>query len=88
MRKITLKTNQNNPVVRAYKNAVERGKKNQHVLPRDSDWIVKCAGSERASKTYNTQTRAIQYAKSVAQNQGTSVFVHGLDGRIIDRKDY
>lgn len=88
MKRITLKTNQNNSVIRAYKDAVERGKKNQHVLPRDNEWIVKRAGSDRASKTFNTQIQATHYAKSVAQNQGTSVFVHGSDGRIKDRRDY
>jgi hypothetical protein len=87
MKRITLKTNQNNPVIRAYKDAVERGK-NQHVLPRDSGWIVKRAGSERASKIFNTQTKATEYAKSVAQNQETSVFIHGSNGRIRDRMDY
>jgi hypothetical protein len=88
MKRVTLKTNQNNPVIRAYKDAVERGRKNQHVLPRASGWIVKRAGSERASKIFSTQTKATEYAKSVAQTQGTSVFVHGSDGRIRDRRDY
>ncbi len=88
MKRIKLKTNQNHPVIRAYKDAVERGMKNQHVLPRDDEWIVKRAGSERYSKSFNTQMQATEYAKSVAQNQGTSVFIHGSDGRIRDRKDY
>lgn len=88
MKRITLKTNQNNPVIRAYKDAVERGKKNQHVLPRESGWIVKRAGAERASRTFDTQTKATHYAHSVARNQGTSVFIHGANGRIRDRIDY
>jgi len=88
MKKIPYRTNQNNPQIRSYREAVEKGKKSQHVLPRGNEWVVKRAGSEKASKTFETQKKATNYAKSVAQNQGTAVFVHGIDGRIKDRRDY
>jgi len=83
MKKVFYKTNQNNPAVRAYKEAVENGKKNQHVLPRGNEWVVKRADSERA-QVFGTQQEATSYAESIAQNQGTTVFVHGVDGRIRD----
>lgn len=88
MKKVIYKTDQNNPAVRAYKEAVENGKKNQHVLPRGSKWVVKRADSEKASQAFGTQQEAKSYAESIAQNQGTAVFVHGVDGRIRDRRDY
>jgi len=88
MKKTLYKTDQNNPSVKAYKEAVKKGMENQHVLPRGNDWIVKRAGAERATQIFDTQKEATVYAKSIAQNQGTAVFVHGMDGRIKDRRDY
>lgn len=87
MKKIPLETDQNNPAIRAYKEAVEKGKKDQHVLPRKDGWIVKNLLSDKASKTFGTQQDAEKYAKSIA-SQGTAIFIHGTDGRIRDRKDY
>ena len=82
MKKIPYKTDQNNPAVRAYKEAVERGKKDQHVLPQADGWIVKTLLSEKPSQIFYTQQEAIEKAKSIAQAQGTAVFIHGEDGRI------
>lgn len=88
MRKILYKTDQNNPLIKEYKEAVERGKQNYHVLARGDEWIVKRAGSSRPAQVFGTQSEAADFAKSVSQNQGTALFIHGVDGRIIDRKDY
>lgn len=88
MKKIVYKTNQNNPEVKAYKAAVEKGKSSQHVLPRNGEWIVKRAGSASATKTFETQSEAREFAQNIARNQGTALFVHGRDGRIRDRRDF
>lgn len=88
MNKVLYKTNQNHPQVKEYKEAVERGKQNYHVLARDDAWIVKRAGSSRPDQIFDTQSEAVNYVKSVSQSQGTAVFIHGVDGRIVDRKDY
>ena len=87
MKKIQYKTDQNNPTVRAYKEAVEKGKKDQHILPRENGWIVKSLLSEKTSQTFSTQQEAAKYAESIA-SQGTAVFIHGFDGRIRDRIDH
>jgi hypothetical protein len=87
MRKIPLKTDQNNPAILAYKEAVEKGKKDQHVLPRENGWVVKNLLSEKTSQTFETQQEATSYAHSIA-SQGTAVFIHGNDGRIQDRREY
>ena len=87
MKKIQYKTDQNNPTVRAYKEAVEKGKKDQHILPRENGWIVKSLLSEKTSQTFSTQQEAAKYAESIA-SQGTAVFIHGSDGRIRDRIDH
>ena len=88
MNKIIYKTNQNHPQIKEYKEAVERGKQNYHVLSRGDEWIVKRAGSSKPTQIFETQSEAADYAKSLSRNQGTTLFIHGIDGRIIDRKDY
>ena len=87
MKKIPYKTDQNNPVIRAYKEAVEKGKKDQHILPREEGWIVKNLLSKTISQTFDTQQKAAKYAESIA-SQGTAIFIHGSDGRIRNRIDY
>lgn len=88
MNKIQYKTNQNHPQIKEYREAVEKGKQSYHVLAKGNEWIVKRAGASRPSQVFDTQGKATDYAKSVSQNQGTAVFIHGADGRIIDRRDY
>lgn len=61
----------------------------QHVTPDGcGDWQVKRSGSERASKVFSTQQEAIAYARDVAMNQQTELFVHGRNGRIRERNTY
>ena len=88
MNKILYKTDQNNPQIREYKEAVEKGKQSLHVLPFGNQWIVKQAGSPKALASLATQGEAADYAKSISQAQGTAVFIHGVDGRIKDRRDF
>ncbi len=88
MKKIPYKANQKDPAVIAYKEAIEKGKNNQHVLPRKNEWIVKRADSDKPSKVFITQREATEYANSIAQNQGTAVFIHSSDGTIRERRDY
>ena len=58
---------------------------NQHVTPRpDGNWQHIGAGNRRATGVFNTQLEAIKSARQVAINNGTSVVIHGRDGRIFD----
>ncbi|MDE2024935.1 MAG: DUF2188 domain-containing protein [Patescibacteria group bacterium] len=86
-RKTLLWIAQNNPAVRAYIYAVEKGKKDQHVLPQEKGWIVKNLLSNWTSQIFDTKHEALKYAESHA-NQGTAIFVHSTSGFIVDRKDY
>lgn len=87
MQKIPYKTDQNNPAIRAYSEAVEKGKKNQHVVPYGDKWAVTDLASGKAMQVFIDESGAIEYAQSHAA-QGTAVFIHGSDGRIKERKDY
>lgn len=88
MKKVPYKTDQNNPTIRAYKEAVEKGKRDQHILPFNGGWVVKSLLSEKVSKIFSTQNEAADYAKSISKAHGTAVFIHGADGRIQERQDY
>lgn len=62
--------------------------KGQHVVPRDGRWSVRKAGSDRATRTFDTQREAISEARKIAKNQGTELYIHGRDGRIRERDSY
>lgn len=87
MKKTILRTNQNDPQIKAYKEAVEKGKKSQHVVPNENGWVV-IGGTERHTDTFGTEQEAIERAKSIARNSGASVYIHGVDGRIRARESY
>ena len=87
MQKIPYKTDQNNPAIQAYREAIETGKRDQHVFPRDHGWLVKSLLSGKAGQVFNTQKEAVDYAESNA-SQGTAVFIHAPTCLIAERKDY
>jgi len=61
---------------------------NQHVLPRNDGWAVKKAGAERDTKVFEKQSKAIEYAKAIAKNKNSELFIHSKDGRIRERNTY
>jgi len=87
MKRIFYRTNQNDPVIQAYKKAVEKGKKNQHILPYGEKWAVTNLASDRVKPVvFDDQKEAIQYAETNATS-GVSIFIHGIDGLIKERVD-
>ena len=62
--------------------------KNQHVVKNDDKWSVKGAGNLKATRNFDTQKEAIDYAKQIAQNQKSEVVIHGKDGKIRDKDSY
>lgn len=87
MQKITYKTDQSNPTIVAYREAVEKGKKNQHVVPHAGKWAVGNLASGKVDRVFGNPEEALRYAEANAAS-GTAVFIHGSDGRIKERKDY
>ena len=61
---------------------------NQHVVPNNGQWQVKREGSQRATKTFETQKEAIAYGRSIAINQRGELIIHGRNGRIRDKDSY
>lgn len=57
--------------------------KSHHVVPNtNGGWDVKKGGGECASNHCNTKQQAIEKAREISQNQGSELYIHGLDGRI------
>lgn len=63
-------------------------KKGQHVVPSASGWVVRKAGSARATSVHQTQAEAIAVGMNLARNQKTELYIHGRDGRIRERNSY
>lgn len=62
--------------------------KNQHVVPNGDKWNVRGAGNKKATKAFDTQGEAIEYAREIAINQASEVVIHRPDGRIRDKNSY
>lgn len=71
---------------------MKKGKKKMsktiyHVSKRDNngrEWKVFIQGSTRVIKLFDTQAEALAYAKALCKNKndGSTVMLHGLDGKI------
>lgn len=62
-------------------------KTSQHVVHHpDGGWSVKKGGATRATKRFDTQRAAIDFARKVSKKQGAELYVHRRDG-LIRRKD-
>lgn len=62
--------------------------RNQHVVPQGDKWAVKGAGNPKATKVTSTQAEAISYAKEIAKNQNSELFIHKQNGQIRERNSY
>ncbi|OQB41237.1 MAG: hypothetical protein BWY06_00924 [Candidatus Latescibacteria bacterium ADurb.Bin168] len=61
--------------------------KSHHVVPSpQGGWSVVKAGAARASKRFETQAAAVDWARELSKKQGSTLFVHRRDGTIA-RKD-
>ena len=61
---------------------------NQHVVPNGDIWQVKSEGSTRATKNFNTQREAIDFARDIARNQNSELVIHRKNGQIRDKDSY
>lgn len=64
-------------------------KKNLHVVQRpNGDWVIRRAGSARATSSHATQTEAERKATKIARKEKGQVFIHRTNGRIRDVKSF
>ncbi|HZE87351.1 MAG TPA: DUF2188 domain-containing protein [Methylomirabilota bacterium] len=88
IKRVPYQTDQNHPAIQEYKAAVEKGKKNQHIFPERDGWIIKNLWTGEISKHFTTKKEALEKAEMLARADNNSIFIHGTDGRIIERKDF
>jgi len=62
--------------------------RNQHVVPHKGKWAVRGEGNKRVTSIHDTQGKAIDVAREIAQRQGSEVVIHRPDGRIRDKDSY
>lgn len=63
--------------------------KNQHVTPHSGGGFqVKGAGNSKATKVFDTQREAISFARDIAKNQQSELFIHNRTGQIRERNSY
>lgn len=64
-------------------------KNSRHVVPSPSGgWSVRKAGAERASRTFDNQNAAVNYAKAQAKKDNGDLYVHNKAGTIRDHMSY
>lgn len=63
-------------------------KKSNHVVSSPSGWSVKKSGSVKASKTFDTKDKAIEYGRELSKNEKTELYIHKSNGMIQDRDSY
>ena len=62
-------------------------RKTHHVVHHsDGGWDVRKGGANRASRHFEVKIEAEAWGRQVSRNQGTDLFVHGLNG-LIQRSD-
>lgn len=61
---------------------------NHHVVPYEDGWAVRGEGNQRITASYNYQDDAIDRAREIAKNYGSTVIIHRADGTIRDRISY
>ena len=62
--------------------------KDQHVTPKGGRWQVKGAGNSRATKLFDTQAEAIDFARDIAKNQKSELVTHNRQGRIRSKDSF
>src|SRR5437763_8616135 len=67
---------------------ITRDSKNLHVIPRANKWAVIAEGDSKVSKTFATQTEAIEEARKIAKDSGGQLVIPGRTGRIRERDSY
>lgn len=63
--------------------------KNVHVTKRsDGQWAVITAGKDKAASLHDTQGKAIDAGRPIAERNRSDLVIHDRDNRIRDRDSY
>lgn len=56
--------------------------------PKDDRWQVKREGATRASRVFDTQREAEEFARSLAKRERVELVIAGRDGQVRDRSSF
>ena len=62
--------------------------KDQHVTTHPKGWQVKGEGNSKATAVTATQAESEKIARQIAKTQKSEVVIHGINGKIRDKKSY
>lgn len=62
--------------------------KNIHIASTTNGRVAKKEGAERASSKHPTQIAAIEAGRAIAIKAKSELLIHGLDGKIRDKRSY
>ncbi|RWZ58136.1 DUF2188 domain-containing protein [Halobacillus fulvus] len=57
-------------------------KQSEHVVSHEDGWAVQAEGAEQPTKVFEKKQDAIDRAKEIAENKGTSAIIHKEDGTV------
>ncbi|MBU1018684.1 MAG: DUF2188 domain-containing protein [Patescibacteria group bacterium] len=80
--------NPNNPKIKAYIEAMEKGDRSSHVMPHEEGWIVRKYDTAEGGKIFKTQQQAIEYGRKLAIKAKANLFIHRKDRSIRQRWSY
>ncbi|MGP4107578.1 DUF2188 domain-containing protein [Virgibacillus sp. L01] len=60
----------------------------EHVEPHDDGWAVKSSNAKRASEVFDKKDDAVERAREIARNKGTSLKIYKQDGSVQDQQSY
>lgn len=63
-------------------------KSTNHVVPSSSGWSVKKSGAAKASKTFDTKEKAVQYGRVLSKSEKTELYIHKKNGMIQEKNSY
>ncbi|RYY39516.1 MAG: DUF2188 domain-containing protein [Chitinophagaceae bacterium] len=63
-------------------------KSTNHVVPSSSGWAVKKSGASKASRSFDTKEKAVQYGRELSKNEKTELYIHKKNGMIQEKNSY
>jgi hypothetical protein len=63
--------------------------KSHHVVhDPQGGWNIKKGDGEKASNHFDNKQDAINKAREISKNQGSELYIHGLDGKIQEKDSH
>ncbi|GAB3046019.1 DUF2188 domain-containing protein [Virgibacillus ainsalahensis] len=71
-----------------YENNPERLKEGEQVVTHDEGWAVQLSNAKRPSEVFARKDDAVERAREIARNKGTSLTIYKQDGSVQEKTAY